>query len=334
MGVICFASMKGGVGKTSAAVNVAHALATRGCETLLIDLDPTGHASRYFKPQADQIEASNSPLVELFASSEMQKAVEKHSGYVDAASSYGLPLLEEVRSCLNLLSAAPELRCFLVEEGKQVFTACFPELIAELESSFDCVVIDTPPDFNSLTQAGIAAANLVVVPIDSSALSIKGMEQLINAAAGIEGPNWSILRTMVTRKASRVRRLSEAMLSERISECADASPRKDYVFRSTVDSENVVSVDFEASLAVSQRNEADLNEESPIFLLNTVIYRTEEQNRLSYNSKTAFEARSAAKLAAEYYALAKELEDALVVCEEYKSCKFADDFLDLIAERM
>ena len=60
MGVICFASLKGGVGKTSAAVNTAHAFATAGCETVLVDLDPSCNASLFFRagpfaaPQIEQ----------------------------------------------------------------------------------------------------------------------------------------------------------------------------------------------------------------------------------------------------------------------------------------
>jgi len=48
MSIVCFASLKGGVGKTTLALNVSAAFAERGCKTLIIDLDPTAHSTRLF----------------------------------------------------------------------------------------------------------------------------------------------------------------------------------------------------------------------------------------------------------------------------------------------
>ena len=72
MGVICFASLKGGVGKTSLSLNTAGAFAKRGCETLLIDLDPSGHSSRYFQAKSlRKTTPMESPLARLFLSGEI-----------------------------------------------------------------------------------------------------------------------------------------------------------------------------------------------------------------------------------------------------------------------
>lgn len=333
MGIISFASMKGGVGKTSAAVNVSHALASRGCETLLIDLDPTCHASRYYRPAAYDSGEAEAPLTKLFVLPEIRKSAEELGSLIDAASEHNLELIYKVRSCLNILPAASPLRCFLMEEAKEIFSNSFSELIEELEGAFDYIVIDTPPDFNTLTQAAISASDLVVVPVDSSALSINGMEEMLSRASDIEGPHWSIVRMMVTRNASRIQRLSNARLDQQV---VGSRSEDDSDFEGVASGENVVAIDFEAGRSGDKTGASQpaAANDKPIFLLDSVIYRTEEQNRLSYRGKTAFDVRSASRLAGEYSALAKELESALVTCEELKSCKFADDFMDFMSERM
>ena len=74
MGIICFTSLKGGVGKTSLSSNVAHAFTQRGATTLLIDLDPTGHATRLFRtPSEKDIADIESPLARFLLSSELEE---------------------------------------------------------------------------------------------------------------------------------------------------------------------------------------------------------------------------------------------------------------------
>ena len=287
MGVICFASLKGGVGKTSAAVNVSHALARRGCETLLIDLDPNGHASRLFanalKPAAE------APLVALFAVPHLDYACDGQGGMLDAAARLGVELGAAVRDHLALLAAGEGLRRLTAEKNEERFLTLFPMLLAEMQSAFDYVVIDTPPDFNVLTRAAVACSALTVVPLDPSAMSIASFSALIASAAEYKEPYWAVLRTMVNRSATRVSRFSQERLAASLP--AGAGPG-------------------------TERDGPGLDRgEKDIFLLDTIINRSEEQNRLSYCGRTALDA-AASPLASQYLALARELEKVLAQCEE------------------
>lgn len=297
MAVICFASLKGGVGKTSAAVNVAHALAHRGCETLLIDLDPTCHATRFFSDRMAEIESS--PLVRLFTQ------IGAHNGapgeeLLEAAADGAIELHHPVRPRLDILPGASDLRHFLREKNAAQFLTLFPLLLAELQTLFDYIVIDTAPDFHVLGRAAVGHAALTVVPVDGSAMSIASLEELVDAAAEYREPCWAVLRMMVNRSASRIARLS----ADRLAETMPLSP-----------------------VSGKEEGRSDSgSDEKPVFLLENVIGRSEEQNRLSYCNRTTIDFPTS-PLALQYMALARELEHVLTLCEES-----ADDGSELDGE--
>ncbi len=279
MGVICFASLKGGVGKTSAAVNVSHALAKRDCQTLLIDLDPTAHATGFFI--RDRVD---SPLAVLFSKYREDPALHG-DGLLEAVHAGRMPLMKQVRSCLSLLPGGADLRGLLTTQCSETFCALLNRLLSELNPLFDHIVIDTSPDLLALSGAAVSASALTVVPIDGSAMSIAGLEALVQDGSRSHEPCWAVLRMMVNRAARRVSRLSAERLEQNVK------PRA-HEFWEDQDSE-----------------------ESPIFLLNSIIYRTEAQNRLSYEARTALDEPSSA-LSDQYLCLARELEEVLALCEE------------------
>lgn len=344
MGVICFASLKGGVGKTTLSLSVANALAQRGCQTLLIDLDPAEHASRFFhSAQNGEFQSYESPLARLFLASDVEEKIEELGGVIEAAMASSIPMVVPARPRFALLPSGPELRHFFWGKGAQMFKTYFPKLLDELNSSYDYVVIDTPPDYNVLTRNSIASSDLVVVPVDTGAMSIHCLENLVNSCSHIEGPTWSILRTMVNRQASRIQKLSTERLQQNLSLRSSSEFDEE-------DDERFVDADVEnpdVFISLLEQHEQDLNgnkgngnsagqngDGSPIYLLNSILYRTEQQNRLTFLGKTAFDERATAKLAEHYTAVARELEQILSLKEESESLMPVNDFLPETMERI
>ncbi len=356
MGVICFGSLKGGVGKTSLSVNVAHAFAEKGNETLLIDLDPMGHASRFFASEFPKSGAhQESPLARLFLGSDLDRRGANgvatggtlQGGVIEAAIESYVSLIRPVRDQFTVLPSGPELRHFLWGRGARLFKTFFAKLIEELRCSYDYIVIDTPPDFNVLTRNAIAVADLVTVPVDSSAMSIHCLEEIISSAAHIKGPTWLIIRSMVNKQASRVQKLSVSRLQENLAlrnyhdVDVDADGDDDDVVPDISNPELFISMLEEREQKKERRSSATSNDlqrpaakgddTSPIFLLNNMIFRSEEQNRLTFTGKTSFDVKGAANLKDQYLAVARELDqmlsfraaaDPLLTSEEFSGIGF------------
>ncbi len=335
MSVISFSSLKGGVGKTSLSMNVAHAFAKRGCQTLVIDLDPAGHASTLLLQNATgtDITKPSCPLVKLFLSAEINHTKSHRGTLVDAATSAGIPLLVEVRENVHLISSGEELRHFLWGRGARLFKTRFRKLIEELRDSFDYIVIDSPPDFNVLTRNTIAVSDMVVVPIDSSAMSIKGLEELVSSADHIQGPCWVVARTLVGKSASRIRKISSERLQSSLTMTEISGEDREESIRI----ENVPIDDADEFINSLQDNQKESktfgkksggveSEDSPIYLLNSLIYRTEQQNRLSFDGKTSFDNRVTATLASQYLSVAKEIEELLSIVDGSEDTEETDSF--------
>lgn len=332
MGVITFSSLKGGVGKTSASINIAHALARRGCETLLIDLDPALHTSSFFLSNNGINLKDKAPLSKLFTLPDILSSAKQYDSLIDIALSHKIPLIKNVRDCLSVLPGGSSLRHFSFGEARERFNGLFDLLVEELSSNFDYVIIDTPPDFNALTVNAIAVSDLCVVPVDASFMSIASLEELIERAETLTKPNFAILRTMVNRQARRIRKLSETELEQRLNMQGRKSETKPEI----VDEYNPAlepELDIEdpnsfiklledkngAGSVPQQQNKSEepqATATSPIYLLESVLYRSEQQNRLSFLRKTAFDTRSTKRLAECYREVARELEEVLALCED------------------
>ncbi len=324
MGIICFTSLKGGVGKTSLSSNVAHALTERGNQTLLIDLDPAGHATRFFKSpvQREQI-LLESPLARLIIGSELNENNLKGKSLIEYSIAEQIPLLTSVRPNLALIPSGPELRHFLWGRGARGFKMFFPRLIKELHSSYDYIIIDTPPDFNVLTRNAIASSDLSVVPVDSSAMSIHCMEEVINSSTHIKGPLWAIVRTMVAKQATTMHKLTEDRLQKNLQVCDPSAI--DHSDSDDNYSESEQMLDF-----ISNHHQHSINEKkeeqkpliednSPVYLLNSIIYRTEQQNKLSFLGKTAFDFKAESPLKQQYLSVIRELEYLLSFSTEQQA---------------
>ena len=340
MGTICLASLKGGVGKTSIAINVAHAFARRGCRTLLLDLDPTAHATHYFEPNVSGLVEENeaTSLAKVFLGLRDSDPEYYCQCVAEQCAEGQLGLIHTVRSNLDLVPSSAELRYFYWGRGARTYCSLFAHFINELKNEYDHIVIDTSPDFNVLLRNAVAVADLVVVPVDSSAMSISCMEDIISCCAHIEGPSWSIVRTMVGKNAKKIQRLSQARLEKNISLTKDSLEGNKTMMASygslLVRSPN--NDDQEAAFSHHDKNSlsADVQEgaetdkqskEGTIYLLNSVVNRTEQQNKLSHIAKTAFDLRETAGLGNQYLTLAREIEELLGVVSKDAPLEDADE---------
>ncbi len=185
--IIAIVNQKGGVGKTTTAINLAAGLAEGGAEVLLVDLDPQGNASTGLGVEPNQRNrTSYDVLIEEMPASE-------------AIRQTAMPRLFIIPANSDLSSTDMEL----VSNERRSFLLCDAlRHVSMDEHRFDFIVIDCPPSLNLLTVNAMVAADSVLVPLQSEFFALEGLSQLMltirevrqsaNPALRIEG----ILLTM------------------------------------------------------------------------------------------------------------------------------------------
>jgi chromosome partitioning protein len=159
--VVAFANQKGGVGKTTSAVNAAVSLARRGFRVLLVDIDPQGNATSSLGVDKNGLAGSTYDVL------------------VDDAP-VASTIVPNARPKLDLLPATPILagaEIELVERPEREFR--LRRALAAVADRYDLIVIDCPPSLGLLTVNALSAARSVVVPIQCEFLALEGLGQLI-----------------------------------------------------------------------------------------------------------------------------------------------------------
>lgn len=162
--IIAIANQKGGVGKTTTAINLSAALAEAGLNILLIDLDPQGNASTGMgiSPENRNFTTYDLILGEVALTEVIQKTKFDRVRLVAATTDLSSADIELVSS---------ERRSFLLRDAlRQAGMAAF---------HFDFILIDCPPSLNLLTVNALVAADSLLVPLQSEFFALEGLSQLM-----------------------------------------------------------------------------------------------------------------------------------------------------------
>ena len=210
--IMCIANQKGGVGKTTTAVNLSAALAVSEKKTLLVDCDPQGNATTGLGLD--------------------KKSISKtlYHGMIGKVAAEKLIMDSDIET-LKIIPSRVDLIGFEVEMmSKSRREMSLKSLLSEIEDSFDYIIIDCPPSLSLLTVNALTAAEWMLIPLQCEFYALEGLGQLLETMKRIRNnlnPQLKIAGILLTMFDKRTN------LSHQVAEDAERH-FKDLIFKTIV----------------------------------------------------------------------------------------------------
>jgi chromosome partitioning protein len=211
---IAISNQKGGVGKTTSAVNIASYLAVTETPTLLIDMDPQANATSGIGVEVGSYKKSVYDLI--IGNAKAKDCIQKTE----------LEFLDVIPSSAQLVGAEVELVSMFSREKM------LKEALEEIDGKYKFVIIDSPPSLGLLTVNVLTAADSIIIPIQCEYYALEGLSQLLNSIRLVQkhlNTNLEIEGILITMYDNRLN-LSRQVVNE-VKEYFDSKVYKTFIKR-------------------------------------------------------------------------------------------------------
>jgi len=197
--IICIANQKGGVGKTTTAVNLSASLAAAEKKTLLIDCDSQGNATSGMGIERSSINTKN-----------LYHALTDQVPLEETVLATNIPTLSIIPANQDLIGAEVEFVSLPDREKK------LKNLLRNFDPSYEFLIIDCPPSLGFLTVNSLVASNFVIIPLQCEYYALEGLNMLLNTVKLVQSrlnPSLSLAGILLTMFDTR-NRLSHQVADE------------------------------------------------------------------------------------------------------------------------